>query len=276
MMKKNELSMQEIQAVSLEILKQVTDLCEKLELRYFLTWGTLIGAVRHNGFIPWDDDVDILMPRPDYEILLSYFSNHKINNLTLYNRHTCPDYPYMISRVSDDRYILEMDNEKSVGMGVFIDIYPMDGMGNTLEEAVRFGRYTDFMSSMCYQATRNHFAIENTTSIFRKIVKLPVFLCAKMIGKNWFQDRIEEYVDKNKLDYDSSVWVGDLVWLSGGAKEILKREWLDEYEYAPFGKYKFRIPKTFDLVLKQTYGDYMKLPPESERIGHHFYKAYKK
>ncbi len=273
---KKELSMREIQTISLEILKQVTDLCENLNLRYYLAWGTLIGAVRHKGFIPWDDDVDILMPRPDYEVLLQYMSSHKLPNLTLFNRQTCPQYPYMISRVSDDRYILEMENEESVGMGVFIDIYPLDGMGNTLEEAIKFGKYTDYMSSLCYQSTRKHFAVENTTSTLRKIIKYPAYLVAKIIGKDWFQNKIEKYAKERSKSYDSSNWVGDLVWLSGGKKEILKREWLEQYEYVPYEKYQFRIPKMYDQVLRQTYGNYMKLPPENERIGHHYYKAFEK
>ncbi len=266
----------EIQEISLEILKQVADLCEELNLRYFLAWGTLIGAVRHKGFIPWDDDLDIMMPRPDYDRLLDYLYYHKLPNLTLFNRRTCPDYPYMISRISDDRYILKMENEDSVGMGVFIDIYPLDGMGDTLEEAIRYGVYTDRISSLCYQATRKHFAIETTTSTFRKLVKRPVFWYSRFIGKDIFQNKIENYIRNNNRDYDSSEWVGDLVWLSGGEKEILKREWLDEYNMVPFEQYEFRIPKMFDLVLRQTYGDYMVLPPENQRVGHHYYSAYRK
>ena len=275
-MNQKDLTMQKTQSISLEILRKVADVCEELNLRYYLAWGTLIGAVRHKGFIPWDDDVDIMMPRPDYDKLIMYLSNNKLPNLSLFNRTTCPEYPYMISRISDDRYILEMENEKSIGMGIFIDIYPLDGMGNTLEEALKFGLYTDRMSSLCYQATRLHYAVETTTSPIRKLIKRPVFWYSKIIGKDKFQDNIESYVNNNKNEYDSSEWVGDLVWLSGGSKEILKREWLDGYDMAPFEQYEFRIPKMYDLVLKQTYGDYMKLPPESQRVGHHYYKAYKK
>lgn len=275
-MNKQPLTMHEIQAVSLEILKQVADLCEELNLRYFLAWGTLIGAIRHKGFIPWDDDVDIMMPRPDYDKLLEYLSSSKLPNLTLFNRQTCSEYPYMISRISDDRYILEMENEKSVGMGIFIDIYPMDGMGSTLEEALKFGAYTDRQASLCYQATRDHFAMETTTSLIRKIIKRPVFWYAKVVGKDKFQDNIERYMSQHTIEYDKAEWVGDLVWLSGGAREILKREWLDGFEMAPFEQYHFRIPKMYDPVLKQTYGDYMKLPPETERVGHHYYSAFRK
>ena len=271
---RKELTMKEIQDVSLEILKQVADLCEEQNIRYFLLAGTLLGAIRHKGFIPWDDDIDIMMPRPDYDRFLEYLYHHKLPNLTLFNRKTCKEYPYMISRISDDRYILESENEDSVGMGVFIDIYPMDGMGATLEDALKYGLYNDRMSSFCFQATRKHFAIETTKSKFRKAVKFPVYLISKAIGKDFFMDRIEKHT--GKYDYETSEWVGDLIWLSGGANEIFKREWLDDYIMAPFEKYEFRIPKEYDAVLKHLFGDYMKLPPEKDRVGHHYYKVYRK
>lgn len=273
-MKRKLLTIQEIQAVSLEILKAVTDICEELNLRYSLIYGTLIGAIRHQGFIPWDDDVDIMMPRPDYDRLLKYLYNHKLPNLTLFNRQTCPDYPYMISRISDDRYILEMENEKSVGMGIFIDIYPYDGLGKTKEEAVKYGLKGDRLSSLCYQATRKHFAIETTTSTIRKIIKYPVYLISRLIGKDFFQNKLEKL--SGVKDYESSEYIGCVIWLSWGEKDIFQREWFDETIMIPFDKYEFRVPKEYDKVLQHEYGDYMQLPPEKDRIGHHYFQAYRK
>ena len=273
-MKNSELSIKEIQKISLEILKTVTDLCEILHLHYYLIYGTLLGAVRHNGFIPWDDDIDIMMPRPDYDVLLEYLRNNKINNLSLYNHITCNDYPYMISRISDDRYIIEAENEKSVGMGIFIDIYPYDGLGKTKKEALKYGLKGDRLSSFCYQATRTHFAIETTTSFTRKIIKFPFFIVAKLIGKDVFKKKLEKLA--NKIDYKNSEYIGCVVWLSGGEKDIFLRKWFDETILIPFENYSFRIPLNYDEILKHIYGDYMKLPPEKDRIGHHCYKAYKK
>lgn len=272
---KKLLSIQETQAIALEILKKVTDICDEKKLRYFLAYGTLIGAVRHKGFIPWDDDLDIMMPRPDYDKLLEYLYLHKIDNLTLFNRSTCPNYPYMISRISDDKTILEMENEESVGMGVFIDIYPLDGMGYSIKEVLNIGRRADLLSSLCYQATRKRFAMETTSSLFRKIIKRPVYLFSKMLGKEFLQDKIESFAKRNTISYDNSEWVGDIMWLSGGRRDIFRREWFDKYDSVEFEQYTFKIPKDYDKVLKQTYGDYMKLPPEDQRVGHHFYKAYK-
>lgn len=273
---KTELTIREIQAVSLEVLHTVSEICETQHLRYALIYGTLIGAVRHHGYIPWDDDVDIMMPRPDYEKLLAYLHEHigEYPNLRVFNRHTCPEYPYMITRISDDRYEIDMDNEKPYGMGVFIDIYPYDGLGKTKKEALEYGLKGDRLSSLCYQATRANFVIENTTSLLRKIVKFPVYLASKIVGKDYFQNKLEALA--NRKDYDSSEYIGCVVWLSGGEKDIFLRNWFDETVMMQFDKYQFRVPKAYDQVLRHGYGDYMQLPPEKDRIGHHFYKVYKK
>jgi lipopolysaccharide cholinephosphotransferase len=273
---REELTVNEMQAVSLEILRTIADICEVQGFRYMLFYGTLIGAVRHHEYIPWDDDVDIMMPRPDYDKLLRYLKIYikEYPYLKVFNREECKEYPYMITRISDDRYVIEMENEKPYGMGVFIDIYPFDGLGQTKKEAVSYGLKGDYLSSLCYQATREHFAMETTTSLFRKIVKYPVFLVSKVIGKDFFQDKLEKLA--RMKDYDSSEYVGCVIWLSGGEKDIFLRQWFDETIKMSFDKYEFRVPRKYDDVLKHVYGDYMQLPPEKDRVGHHCFKAYKK
>ena len=180
----------------------------------------------------------------------------------------------MITRISDNRYIIEMANERPFGLGIFIDIYPYDGLGRTKKEAVRYGLKGDYLSSLCYQATREHFAIETTSSAIRKIVKLPVYIYAKLRGKECFQNKLEKLA--RVKDYDSSEYVGCITWLSQGEKDIFLRKWFDESIMMQFGKYEFRVPRNYDEVLRHQYGDYMQLPPEKDRIGHHFFKAYKK
>ena len=271
-----ELSVEETQKVSLEILKTVAHICKTIGVRYCLIYGTLIGAVRHHGFIPWDDDLDIMMPRPDYERFLSYFKKHQseYKHLELFNHDENANYPYMITRISDSRYQINMDNEKPYGMGVFIDIYPYDGLGKTLPEAVEFGMKGDRLSSLCYQATRDHFAIENTTSTLRKIIKYPVYKISKCVGKDYFQNKLKKL--ENKKDYESSEYIGCVVWLSGGEKDIFPKEWFEKTIMCQFGDDSYPIPKDYHKVLTHIYGDYMKLPPVEERVGHHFYKVYQK
>lgn len=269
-----ELDIAESQQVALEILKIVTDICEENSLRYFLIYGTLIGAVRHDGFIPWDDDIDIMMPRPDYDKLMTIFQQGipEYSYLKVFNHDVCEEYPYMITRISDQRYKIIMDNEKEYGMGLFIDIYPYDGLGDTEKEALRYGLKGDRLSSLCYQSTRCHYAIETTTSIVRRILKFPVFLYSKIRGKNGFQKKLKKL--ERLIDYDKSNYVGCVVWLSGGMKDIFPRNWFDKYCMKQFDKYQFRIPQEYDKILTHIYGDYMKLPPKEQQIGHHNYSVY--
>lgn len=270
---KRQLSIEETQKISLEILDVIADLCEELGLRYFLFYGTLIGAVRHQGYIPWDDDLDIMMPRKDHDILMEYLEKniHKYEHLEIFNHEINAKYPYMITRISDKRYRIIMDNEKEYGMGIFIDIYPFDGLGNTKEEALSYGMKGDRLSSLCYQATRKRYAVETTTSKFRKLIKLPVFLFAKMCGKDFFQNKLQKLA--RVKPYDDYKYVGCVVWLSGGMRDIFLRKWFDDYVKLPFGEKEYRVPIEYDAFLKQVYGDYMTLPPEEERIGHHYYRV---
>lgn len=273
---RRELSISETQEISFEILKKIAKICEEKNLRYYLIYGTLIGAIRHKGYIPWDDDVDIMMPRPDYDKLLIYLSQNidKYPNLNIFNREVCSEYPYMITRISDDRYEIEMANENKYGMGVFIDIYPYDGLGDSKEEALKYALKGDRLSSFCYQATRKKYLFETTSSVLRKIIKFPVFLFSKLLGKEYFQNKLQEL--SGVKAYDSSEYVGCIVWLSGGERDVFPRAWFDEFLMMPFGNSKFRVPRDYDKILKHIYGDYMKLPPEKDRIGHHNYRVFEK
>lgn len=273
-MERKELTIAEQQAAALEVLHAVAQICEEQKITYMLQYGTLIGAIRHKGFIPWDDDIDIIVPRPDYDRLLAYVEAHSSDypHLQLFHPGNCPDYPYMIARFGDDRYEIVMENEKPYGLGVFVDVYPYDGLGNTKEEALAYASKGDRLSSFCYQASRQHFAIETTKSKFRKLIKFPFYLLSKLIGKKHFQTKLERLA--RKYSYTESTYVGPFVWLSGGEKDIFLREWFDETIIVPFEQYEFRVPKQYDILLRHIYGDYMQLPPEEDRVGHHYYKTF--
>ena len=131
------LTAREVQLGELEVLKKLDEICSQLNLRYFLTYGTLLGAVRHQGFIPWDDDVDVMMPRPDYEKLIEYlqFNEKELSPFKLMHYRTNKEYIYPISRFVDTRYWIDYEGTTDYGLGLFVDIYPLDGCGNTAQHA---------------------------------------------------------------------------------------------------------------------------------------------
>lgn len=270
---KQELSLREIQEASLEVLKKIAEICEQEHLRYFLTYGTLIGAIRHKGFIPWDDDIDLWMPRPDYERFLEYFEQHKDELLPLQvlNDRNCKDYPYLITRVSDSRYFLDVINEKHFGLGCFVDIYPLDGLGNNLDEAKKTVKKASRLSSLIFLSTRRYLHKGNTKSLAKLMIKLPAFLFCKLYGKKRFA--AHSYRLAERYPYESSDYVCCVLWTAD--RELYRRKDLENAILADFEGGKYRVPAEYDTVLRQYYDDYMQLPPEEDRVPHHLYKAYK-
>lgn len=274
-MKEEKIELRETQQIALDILRIVSKICDEQGFRYYLVFGTLIGAIRHKGFIPWDDDLDIMMPRPDHDMFVRYFISHpeKFPNLMIFTSDNNRNYPYMITRVSDDRYRIVMDNEKPYGMGVFIDIYPYDGMGETWKEAVKFQLKGDILSSLCFQASRNHFEIGITKSKFKLAIKLPIFLVCKLIGKDFFQKRLKLLA--RQKSFDTTKYVGNVVWGSGGKVCIYDRKLFDEFILVDFENEKFKAPAGYDEFLHHIYGNYMQLPPKKNQKPHHGYYVIK-
>ena len=188
--------MQEIQSVSLEVLKKITDIMDHEGFNYILAYGTLIGAIRPKGFIPWDDDIDIMMLRPDYEKFLEYAESHKeeLDYLEVFNMNTNPDYPHMITRVSDSRYEIDVTNERRCGLGIFVDIYPMDGIGNTIEESESLLRKTCKYPSMIFLSTRKYYHFGNTKGWLKRLMKIPAFIFTHIMGKMFFVNRLNRII----------------------------------------------------------------------------------
>ena len=134
-----KLSMRENQLEALKILKDVCTICEENKFEYYLAWGTLLGAVRHQGFIPWDDDIDIMMPRPDYERFLEYCRTHEeqMKPYQLIHISTNAEYVYVLARVTNTEYKAEYLGVREYGLGTFIDVYPLDGLGETYQVACK-------------------------------------------------------------------------------------------------------------------------------------------
>ena len=272
------MSMRDIQMVSLEILKKVTDICDSIGCRYCLMYGTLIGAIRHNGYIPWDDDVDIMMPRPDYEKFLAYLASidSQFYPLAVFNRNTKKDYLYGITRICDMRYEIHTDNEQVCGMVIFIDVYPYDGLGNDRTDALSLLRRSSEYLADITLSTRSRLDIPKECNWKGKITYVFNWIKHHILGPAFYYRR-QEQILQYLPDFDSSDYVGPVAWYFAKPEKVLfeKNFFTDLIKY-PFENYEFYVPSQYDRLLTQEYGEYMKLPPEEKRIYHHQYKAFKK
>lgn len=269
------LTMDKIQKVSLEILKHITKICDENGFKYCLMYGTLIGAIRHKGYIPWDDDVDIMMPRPDYEALLLYLKNHpqRLGRYQIFNRTTHKDYRYTITRIADSDYVIDTGDKYSCGMGIFIDVYPYDGLGNNPGEALAILKDARRLCDCLYQTVWQSVLPPANISLHSKIFYFINHLKNKLLGGKRILNKIENL---RRYEYDESEYVGPLWYFTKPERVLFKRNIFENMIKVSFEDSEFNVPRDYHEVLTQEYGNYMELPPIDQRIYHHHYKAYKK
>lgn len=273
-----KVTFREAQQGAYEVLKYIDGLCKKENLRYFLMYGSLIGAIREKGIIRWDDDIDIMMPRPDYDKLIEYCKQHEseMAPFKLFENSILQEYPHPIARMSDMRYRIDFDNEKDYGIGIFVDIYPLDGVGNERVHAMKYARRAYRNASLCFLTSRKKFGVDNTKSKLKMVLKVPAYFWANMLGN-------AHYIGKSnrlcrKYSYDDSRYVACIAqpWAekSGQDKNVYEKEWFETVE-VEFEDGIFRAPKEYDRILKKGYGDYMTPLPEGQRATHHTYTTYR-
>ena len=192
------LSLEEIQKQSLEVLSRFDEICTKNGFKYWLTYGTLIGAIRHNGFIPWDDDIDVMMPRDDFNRFIEFTQENErsLYPLKLHNRANTKNYWYGIPRFSNMnyKYIVEDKYEKQFDIGVFIDIYPLDNFGNTIEDAKR-------IFNKCRFFNRKYDWYINSISqggFFRSLAKLILHIIVRIKEGANYSQRIDQEIVASK------------------------------------------------------------------------------
>lgn len=239
----------------LEILKYIDGICKDNNLKYYLYAGTLLGAIRHKGFIPWDDDLDICMPRSDYNKLIKIMKksdNEKYSLKCIENSKK--EYNYCFGKMVDNNTVVkEIGKFQGDDLGVWVDIFPLDGVGNDLKKAkciikksrkyvrqillLEVGRKMNNKGKLLYTIGRRHL-----NRILRYKLK-----------KNNFYD--SKYVaDVTILDFDELIFEGDN--FKGDRATI-------------FENIEVSIPRDSESILKIMYGDYMELPPEEERVPVH-------
>lgn len=259
-----EIPLEESKKIMIDILESIDRCCRANNLKYSLCWGTMIGAVRHHGFIPWDDDIDITMPRDDYNRFLRVYNDPNYNVYTPKVDKNCIQ---IITKIYDKRTRIIFNNHPKTLYGVWISIFPYD---NVPDENLRQWEKRLSFWTLLYQGKAARFLTTNPIKkrigkVFLKIVLLP-------FSSFWLYNRVERCL----TEYNGSQTKRVAITTGIGIFKFLyfSKEWFDECIDIEFEGVKTKIIKGYDQFLKHRYGDYMELPPESERIPKHKYKAY--
>lgn len=269
-MEKKQLSLDEIHQLELNILKSFIHICEQNNLNYYLAGGTLLGAVRHKGFIPWDDDIDILMPREDYE-KLSKLAN-KINTSNRYRLISSElgTFDSPCAKMLDLNTKIESEYlEESTDSHIWIDIFPTDGLPSSDAEIKKIFKKVRVLRTLL-QIKKSK---ENTgKSFFKKKTKPIAKALLLPISRKYLINKITNI--SKTYSIDDSEFIGGIVAGYGPQEKMPKKEFL-EYEYMEFEDVKARVPKCWDYYLTSLYGDYMEIPPKEKQVVHDM-KAYLK
>lgn len=268
------LSLDECKKRELDILIALHNLCEELQLRYSLSGGTLLGAVRHKGFIPWDDDVDICMPRPDYNRLVEYCRTHETPFQWL-SYETDERYGYLFAKAMDKDTVLveEVGNPRGIEMGVYVDVFPLDGLGDSPEQAARTFRATRFERELLVAANWKRFFRSKTHAWYYEPFRFAFFLLSRFVSTPRLIARIQKKAAC--IPFDSSRYAGSLCGVYRN-REIVQTSVFSQYTDMPFEGHSFKALQAYDTYLTSLYGDYMQLPPEEKRVTHHSFKVYRK
>ena len=263
------LSLSEIQQASLKVLVEIDSICKSMNFAYTITYGTLIGAIRHKGFIPWDDDVDIIMPRKDHDAFRQYLKTTYKGDLVWCDRTTIKNYPYCIPRVSDMKYkyTTSLKGQKEFDMGVFVDVYPLDNYCDTKRAALKLGRKV-WLKNRLFDMYLNP---NKTVGLHKKIFRNSISIVLRLVhGSDWHLHIDEEIRTLiNKYTNDSNQIVGVISQTEW--RELMKREWFTSYMDMEFEGKTFMVCKGYQELLTSIYGDYMQLPPEENRVPTHDY-----
>ena len=261
----------ELREIQLEILKYVDRFCKQHKIEYFLCAGTLIGAIRHKGYIPWDDDIDICMKREQYEAFFKAFNSFDNGEYKAVELCIDPNYYCTFGKVYNDKTSLREETESDFEIGVNIDIFPLDSLPQySLMTKV------DLLRIRVLQRIRSLKTIKPNMRRSRAknlLLKVGSFILKPFSVKNLMMKEIKIATKYNSKS-DSPRYLLDCDMLRYGLTKIYKYSDFDKSAEAEFEGCNFPVPTGYDNALRCIYGDYMTLPPEEKRIAHHSFKAY--
>lgn len=264
-----ELTLLEIKEIEFNMLKMFDDFCKKNNIRYFLAYGTLLGAVRYKKFIPWDDDVDVLVPREDYDRLLTLFRDNEKYHLCAFEKDE--NYRFPFAKICDlETKKDEFAYDNGVELGIDIDVFPLDAWDNDLEKAKK---EVEYIRKNMRRLSLTKLKRPDSHNPVKRFAKGVLMIYYKMFGSKHFIRKILKA--GNKPGQKGSQYVGAKTWCVYGAKGIIPAEAFAETVDIEFEGQMFPAPVGWDTYLTCLYGDYLPEPPKEKQKTHHGFKAYR-
>ncbi len=263
------ITLKDMKKIELEILKYIKDVCSENNLNYYLCGGTLLGAIRHNGFIPWDDDIDIFLPREDYMKLLSILRENPHYKYKMMSFYDNEDYYYTYAKiVNRETCMIEKGLPAINGLGVYVDVFPLDGLPNGQAKRKHHCKKILFYRRMLY---RSYSKSPKCSGVLKSLLNCPFWLISRLVGYK----KLIKLVDSTAMKYKTNDSEFIACSVAGyGFKEIIPAKVINKTITVNFENEKFQAPAGYNVYLKSLYGDYMELPPKEKRISRHSYKAY--
>ena len=253
------------QRLLLNMLSWFHNFCVENNLRYYMIGGTMLGAVRHKGFIPWDDDIDVAMPRKDYERFIELAKNAKNDRYVIESaQEDNLEYQYLYAKIYDTRTTLVENTRSKARRGVYIDVFPLDGIGNTNDEAKQNVK-------SIHNLIKFHLIITCDFRRGRKWHKSLAIVLGRLITPTFVKERrINNKINNlcKKYDFDESLYVGNICgnWWE---KEIMPAKYFGTPKLYDFEEIKVFGVESPAEYLTSLYGDFMRLPPKEKRKSHH-------
>lgn len=265
---KKQITKEQIKTLQMDVLSAVDEFCKNYGIRYSMACGTLLGAVRHKGYIPWDDDIDIYMLRGDYNIFVQNFPNlykgcyclASLNNTSYWDR------PY--AKVYDDRTLLIENATCSRNIGVNIDIFPIDEVPDKEVQWKKFNSKRRLLIQLFLVKT---IKLRKNRPLKKNIYLAVMHTLLFPFSRRFISLLVERYITRNNGRGYRDVFECSLGLL---LKHKFPKSLFDDLIYLQFEERYFMSFRDYDTYLKNAYGLYMQLPPVEKRITHHSYSAY--